>query len=182
MLPASLVAAVLAVGCAAAEPVPNPMVLEAEAYDRAFDAARQTLREQGFMIDDASHRLGRVTTHPRFSPTIVEPWHGDNRTLALAAASTLNLQRRTVTVLLEPLEDEPLLDLRVEVLLERQQEVTHQISGSAGRNVFSRLDGVPTEWARRGIERRYWEPVGRDDHLEAALLRNIAQQLEINLP
>ena len=176
---ALLAATLLGVGCAAGEPVPNPMTVDAQAYDRAFDAARQVVRDQGFMIDEDSHRFGRLTTQPRFSPTIFEPWGRDNRTLSLAAASTLNLQRRTITVLLEPIEDQPLLDVRVEVLLERQQEVTHQLSGSVGRNVFSRVDRVPAEWSQRGIERRYWEPVGRDEHMEAALLRRIATRLEI---
>ncbi|MEX0887219.1 MAG: hypothetical protein WD009_12365 [Phycisphaeraceae bacterium] len=186
LTPACLLLALVAAGlpgCAGTGAAPpNPLRVEGEAYDRAFAASRQVLVDAGFVIDEATYRFGRLSTHPRDSPTVVEFWRPDNRTAELAAASTLNAVRRRATVFLdrspEPTADA--FDLRVEVLLERQQEVTHRLTGSVGRNVFSRLDAVPAEWARRGVEARYWEPVARDPHLEALLLARISDAAGIN--
>ncbi|MFP3386412.1 hypothetical protein, partial [Tritonibacter sp. SIMBA_163] len=44
------------------------------------------------------------------------------------------------------------------------------------RNVFAPLAQTPEAWTERGIEARYFEPVGRDEPLEARLLRRIVER------
>ncbi|MFA9480245.1 hypothetical protein ACERK3_18385 [Phycisphaerales bacterium AB-hyl4] len=191
LIATALLLMVAAVGCQRAfVDTPNPSPIASEAYDRTFDASIAVLRDHGFDVDRQDYRFGRVTTMPKDSPTAFEPWHGDNTTAAQAWQSTLDHQRRTVSLFFEP-TDEPgdaeanaeadhvivMAEgdylLRVEVLLERRVQPTRRMTGRTRGNVFRTLDDVPAEWARRGIDRSYWEPVGRDAYMEGRLLAEI---------
>lgn len=174
---AAVLLAVAPAGCQrAVVDTPNPQPIAADAYDRMYDASITVLRDHGFRVDRRDYRFGRITTHPLDSPTAVEPWRPQNTTASQAWQSTLDHLRRTASVFLEPPDDDAPDGhylLRVEVLLERHAQPTRRLTGTGRRNVFSSLDSAPEEWRRRGIERRYWEPVGRDPHLEARLMRAI---------
>jgi hypothetical protein len=65
--------------------------------------------------------------------------------------------------------------LRVVVTVEARQAPTRRVIGGTGRRVFSTLNRVPKRWARRGIEKTYWHPLGRDRELEAQLRREIVR-------
>ena len=169
-------------------PVPNPLAIQPTEYDPTYHAARNVLRDAGFRLDRSDHRFGVVTTHPKDSPTAVEPFHTDNTTAYQAWQSTVSHLRRTVRVSLETPPDsadphaDPKADppdsylLRVEVLIERRQMPTRRLTGSIGRNMFVTLDEVPTELAQRGIAAGYWQPIGRDALLERRLLARITQR------
>ena len=188
--------ALLVGGCTPPPPVPTPTPVEPAEYQATFDAAARVLRDAGFAVDRRDARFGQITTEPKGSPTLLEPWVGDNVTAGRAAASTLGNLRRTVRVTLTPPPPEsdhgdvsavdttqpddaatsPRYDLAVEVLLERYQSPTRRMSGATKGSVFYNLSDNPAELAARGITTAYWEPVGRDPDLEARLLRRIVRE------
>jgi hypothetical protein len=94
--------ALLGVGCTREViDVENPYILARSEYDSIFKATKQALHEQGFKLDRVDYRFGTITTQPLTSPTIMEPWHDMNTTFGQAVESTINNERRYVTVTLE---------------------------------------------------------------------------------
>jgi hypothetical protein len=85
---------------------PNPLPIDARAYDALFQAAVLELRDRGFRVDRQDYRFGEVSTQPSTSPTIAEPWRSDNTTAFQIAESTLNHLRRRVIVTLQPIPEE----------------------------------------------------------------------------
>ncbi|MEM1107862.1 MAG: hypothetical protein AAGH99_04145 [Planctomycetota bacterium] len=167
------------------------------AYPSAFAESQSVLRDLGFTIDRKDFRFGRVTSHPKGSPTVFEPWKADNTHADQAWASTLGDQRRTVVVSFTPEQDRETevgggkdrtettpsgspesYALSVEVLLERLQVPQRRMNGSAGGAVFADLAEVPEELQARGIVDQYWQPIGRDLHLEKRLLKQILARIE----
>ena len=67
--------------------------------------------------------------------------------------------------------------VEVEVLLERLQSPVQRIAGSARAGIFSPLSRTPDELAARGVQRSYWEPIGRDPYLEQRLTRAIGRRV-----
>lgn len=167
-------------GCASSLPSSsNPMTVDAREYARLFDASVEVLRDRGFRIDRQDFRFGTVTSKPDGSPTLLEPWRGDNHTVALAGWSTLSDLRRVVTVTLEPQSDTPeqsLYDLSVVVELQREQSPLRRLDGNSSKGQFRSLNEVPEEWARRGVTAKSWETVGRDEAMEQALLHAIVDR------
>lgn len=172
---------------------PEPVVIDAREYDRVYEASKLSLREFGFFLDRQDYRFGVVTTRPRVSETIFEPGYRTVSTTRQKLSSTLNDERRVVTVFLQPMhEGEPSRDptrfsiqpiqtkpepgpaekyqLRVEVVVERKQDPTLQMTGaSLGGGVFGRLGEMPVEFEERNILEPYWQPVSRDPYLESKL-------------
>jgi hypothetical protein len=185
VLAVMLIATGLWTGCAANDaPLPNPLPLEVEAYPDTFARTVDLLRDRGFEVDRQDLRFGRITSRPKGSPTLAEPWIADNTTADQALRSTLGDLRRTVTVMFEPPDpvgsstDDPVLGegpyaMHVEVLLERLQVPGRRLNGRTSGGVFADLSATPAEMRARGIEGRYWQPVGRDPLLEQRLLEAI---------
>lgn len=161
----------------------NPALITTASYPAAFDASRAVLRDAGFGVDRQDYRFGKVSSKPKGSPTLIEAWKPDNTYADQALRSTLGDLRRTVTVSFTPqtgVEPEPAdgigqsgYDVRVEVLVERLQVPERRMNGNTRGAVFADLAEVPEELQARGITGRYWQPVGRDIHLEQRLLRDI---------
>lgn len=172
---------------------PRALAVDAREYDRLFEAAVAELRDAGFVIERRDHRFGRITTEPRDVPTAAEFWSPAALNRGLAAAASLAHLQWTVTVMLDPIDADtpPGSDdaataesagpteryrLAVEVLIEREQRPTQRLSGTASRDVFEPLAAAPAAWDQRGITAAYFEPVGRDEAVEAKLLRRIVQR------
>ncbi len=178
-------------------------VIHVSEYHRIFDAAIGVLRDEGMTIDRQDSRFGVITTKPLGAPTLFEPWRPGNRTVGQALDSTVNDQRRQVTVTLSPRppsrdasvisEDgaSTVIDvhaeptevaadaflLRVDVQVERQEVPTNYLTGSmAGHAVMGRLYVTPEELLRRNVAGSYWQPVGRDVALERRLAAAIIRQ------
>jgi len=181
-------------GCATQTPtVPNPLAIDSGEYTRIYNAAVQVLRGHGFRIDHHSHRYGKITTHYQPAPTIFEPWLTQITTSQQAWTSSLNEQRFMVVILLEPLgatpNDQPTpplkasssYQMRVHVMVERQQFPKRFLTGStSGHSIFGSLSSTPAELRERGITDTYWQPLGRDTHLEQLLIAEIVRKsLEI---
>lgn len=185
-----IVAALLAGGCSRPffTEAPNPVEIDAREYARVYDAAIEVLRDYGFRVNREDARFGRITTYPLDSPTVVEPWRGDNTTAGQAWQSTLSHLRRTVRIFIDPRTQADAPDdgsqairpeaysLRVEVLLENRQLPTRRLIPAQGRGMFSRLDAVPPRWRERGIGSSDWQPLGRDPYLEDRLARAIIER------
>ena len=173
----------LLIGGCAAKPaaIDNPLSIKAAQYDDAYEAAKLVLREHGFDLDRQDYRFGRVSSQPLGAPSAVEFWRGSNTTGGQAIDSTLNDQRRIVTVSLNPTEPEgesPTYTLGIEVMLERHEHPMWQLTGSTAPNrMVNRLTAVPTAWRERGITATYWLPTQRDPHLEQRLMHAIVEQM-----
>ena len=171
-----------------------------EEYGRMYQAAVDVLREEGLVVAMQDYRFGRIASEPFAAGTIAEPWRKSGRTLRQAARSTLNSQRRVVTVTIEsttaPTGAEadaksPLAKVaadrarsgegdylvRVEVSIEQLQVPRRYLTGSTtGRSVFGHLSSVPAELEERGISGNYWQPVGTDPYMEQHLLEQIVRR------
>jgi len=169
----------------------NVIAIEAEEYNRVFDATVLVLREYGFTVDRHDFRHGVVTTIPVSSPTVLEPWSNQNRTTAQALGNTLTHQRRILTVSLTAMEtdqaevdegDEGDFELRVEAQIERRQVPRrHMTRSAAGHRILGTLHTTPAELADRGITHDYWAAVGRDAPLEQHILATVIRRsLTIN--
>lgn len=186
-------------GCASrpadSAPADPPMVAAAD-YEAALDATADVLRDRGFVVDRRDHRFGVVSTEPLGAATMFEVWKPNNVNADAAIRSTLNDQRRTVTVTLTPAWDQaqgpdaeaeteaeaeantPPYLLSVEVQVERRQTVTRRVGGAPANRVFSYLDAAPVELQRRGIDDEFWRPLGRDPELENRIAQQITRRLD----
>ncbi len=162
-----------------AEAPSNPAPVVAGEYDTVYRAAIDTLRDQGFRVNQQDYRFGRISTAALDSPTVVEPWRGQNSTAQQTMASTLDQLQRQVNILFDPVPDvEGAYTMRVEVIIERQEQPLRRLTGTATRQRISTLNDVPAEWAQRGIEASYDLPIGRDAEYEKRLLAMIFKRAE----
>lgn len=185
-------------GCASSQTaLANPLPVDTSEYDTLFTAAIEVLKDQGFRLDRHDHRFGVVTTYPKASPTIGEPWHRDNVTLEQAVASTVNYQRRRVSVRLIPdhsasQTDKPkqmdiaasgalvapagyLLD--AQVLIEQVETPLRYLTGStASGRMIRDLRAAPADLKDRKITENYWRVVARDTAMEQQLIARILRQ------
>ncbi|MEM1446298.1 MAG: hypothetical protein AAGF84_09600 [Planctomycetota bacterium] len=178
------------VGCAssdrsaASEPaVSHALLVEPGQRVTALEAAVTTLRNAGYAVDRADYRLGVITTRPEPVVTALEPWHAADQLQGDAWAATTGQLQRVVRVdFAESAEPDEAADnpeaprsLRVRVQLERFEVPTRRVINAAKGRVFSSLSDVPAPWAQRGIDRRYWRPIGRDTAEEQRLQRALSQ-------
>lgn len=174
-------------GCAASfKPAPNPVEIDTREYARMMQAAADVLVNEGFVLDRQDYRLGVVSTKPVHSPTLVEPWRSDLTTGYQKLESTVNHQRRVVTVSLEAVERDPNVSLkaepraymlRVEAMIEQEQSPQREMTGStSGGLILGTLKSNPYEMQVRGIPGIYWQPVGRDSYLEQRLIAMIVRE------
>lgn len=155
--------------------------LPASDYDDVFDAAIRELRDRGYRIARNDRRFGVITTYPKESPTLFEPWVGDNTTGELATRSTLNHLRRTAEVTLQPvdatrLHDGPGYAITVKVNLQRLQQPNRYLTHSARGTIAASYRDTPAHLAQRGIPAVYWEPAGEDPLLAEALIQAIGER------
>lgn len=174
----------------------NPARLDTDLYKTYFDTTVQVLRDNGYVIDRNDYRFGTITTLPQGSPTLFEVWNSQNTTGYQAVESTLADEQRIVHVTLSPLTTEKMVSaenkvsdtisdgvsgagyaFEVEVRLERRQTPVRYMTGSARRNVFTSLSAVPKDLADKGITGNYWQPIGRDEYLEARLMKQITDRI-----
>ncbi len=83
----------------------NPIGIGVDEYDRIFTAAVDVLRDCRFTVNRQDRRFGVITTYPLIASSVLEPWGGEGATFDAQMESTINYQRRTVRVTLEPRND-----------------------------------------------------------------------------
>ncbi|MEM9021481.1 MAG: hypothetical protein AAGC44_13035 [Planctomycetota bacterium] len=167
-------------GCAHTVQTDNPVTVSPSEYRPAFDATVRTLREHGFRIARNDYRFGVISTYPKESPTLAEPWIGDHTTRAQARRATLNAERRVVTARLERADGAiaqtagpDAFALFIEVEVQRRREPQRFLTHSAGGYITRQYTSVPVHLRGRGIEGVYWQAVGRDGLLEQRLLAEV---------
>ncbi|MFM9180275.1 MAG: hypothetical protein ACKOV8_03350 [Phycisphaerales bacterium] len=79
-------------GCAA--PVPPVLAFDRADYERVFEAAIESAREDGLDPVVADRDLGVIETTPRTAGSVVEPWRTDNAGVEEMLAHTVNFERR----------------------------------------------------------------------------------------
>ena len=146
--------------------------VEAGQRPAVLESAVRALRDAGYAVNRADFRQGVLTSQPQPVATALEPWHGDRQLAGDAWAATAGQLRRLVRIDFDDADT-----LRVRVQLERFEAPNNRLVNAAGGRVFSALSDVPTPWASRGIDARYWRPIGRDTVEEDRLTQAITQRL-----
>ena len=91
------------VGCAStASPRVVALETSASAYDDAFEATLDTLRREGYRLERVDRRFGIITTKPRTTPTLFEPWRGWGNPVDTAIEGTLHHEQRVLRVAFRP--------------------------------------------------------------------------------
>jgi len=185
--------------CASRTPViSNPVEIDVTEYDRIFQASLDVLQDNGFNLDRQDYRFGVVTTHPRPSPSAFEPWHRDNTTVGQAVESTLNFQRRRVSIRLIPAPSTPAnaesdtpaaatspavtrvsdsYMLETQVIIEQVEAPRRYLTGSSAEGRMMRnLSASPQALKDKQVSENYWRSVGRDTDLEQRLVADILRR------
>jgi len=158
-------------------PAGEPITITRDGYDGAFKTAIATLRSHRFMIDRQDYRFGHISTIPRPSTSAFEFWTGEHSTLNDAVSSTTNDQQRIVQVTFQPVTQD--YQMTVEVTIERAQHPYRVLTGSTdGHAIAGELEAIPVEQQQAGVNGRYWQAVGRDQHMERAILEAIRLRLK----
>jgi hypothetical protein len=130
----------------------------AEDYDALWRAANQSLSRFDFDIDLSDYRSGRLTTFPKDSGLIIEPWRDEQRTLADRLESTVAPLRRTVRFDFAEAAGDWYVEPRVVVEKEARPEGPRRRVRDEQRPAFG------------------WFAVGRDTALEASLANFVAER------
>jgi len=172
------------------------LTFAADRYPAVFEAAVETLRQQGFRIARRDYRFGTITTYPKESATAVEFWINDATTPAQHQSDTFNSQQRTVTVKVsdfnldaalrgtnaggssEGEEAESIYHLTVEVLVQRLQRPERYLTHSASPRITTTYTDVPMHLRDRGIDGPYAQTMERDPLLERRLIQAIKAAAE----
>lgn len=95
---------VIAVAGCAADPVgPAPeVVVEPGAYAATFNAAREVLRDRGFILERVDAHAGVITTRPKTTAGLATPWDTEQQTFTQEVEDLLERQQRIVRVTFEP--------------------------------------------------------------------------------
>jgi hypothetical protein len=178
------------------QPQTARLTFSADRYPAVFEAAVETLRQEGFRIARRDYRFGTITTYAKESPTAAEFWIDDATTYQQRKSDTLNSQQRTVTVNVERnITDAALEDalqstrtpddigpddpgfwaysLTVEVLVQRLQRPDRYLTHSASPRISTTYTDVPMHLQDRGIDGPYAQTMERDPLLERRLIAAI---------
>jgi hypothetical protein len=170
------------VGCSSTAPVEQPqtarLTFSQDKYPAVFEAAVETLRQNGFRIARRDYRFGTITTYPKEAATSAEFWIDDATTAAQRRSDTLNSQQRTVTVTVEPDQASEAYALTAVVLVERLQRPERYLTHSAGTRITAAYDDTPMHLKDRGIDGPYAQTLDRDPLLERRLIEAIKAAVE----
>jgi hypothetical protein len=183
---AALLLPVLAASCASA-PRTTTVETPAGAYARAFDAAKDELRDAGFELDRVDAREGVITTRPRASAGLWTPWTLDEQSAGDEIDGTFNAERRIVTVRFGPVTPAaaggPTTDLRTleGPLTARVEVAVHRLyrPGRIPESAAIRLTGYFRDdrlW-QAGVQPDVTVAHGEDAALAAALAHRISSRV-----
>ncbi len=158
----------------------NPVAIDSEQYKDYFETTIDVLREKGYVIDRRDYRFGTITTLGQGSPNIFEVWNDQNTTADQTISSTLSNEQRRVNVQFakdEAANKDSGYTFEVEVIRERMEVPTRRMAGSARRTLFTDLAATPRALNEQGVVGTYWEPIGRDELMEARLMKMIRERV-----
>lgn len=80
----------------------STMPVAADRYDTTFDAARQVLRDRGFILERVDAREGVITTQPKTTAGLVTPWDREQQAFDQELEDLFERQQRVVRITFEP--------------------------------------------------------------------------------
>ncbi|MCC7293663.1 MAG: hypothetical protein IT449_16520 [Phycisphaerales bacterium] len=184
---AGLIAATGLCGChqPAAPVSPTTVRVElptAEDYDRLWSAARESLREDGYLAELVDRSQGRLSTRAVGSQHFFEFWRHDVETRYDWAEATLAPIRRRVDLTLpQPEESVTSTQLTLSVIKERLASPDRQFNESGALfQFFGYVLPSTTGQAQIRPEDDRWVEIGRDAAMEAYLLRRILARAAVS--
>lgn len=165
-------------GCAARVDAPREFAVAPGHYPAAFDATRELLRGMDFTLERVDADSGVISTEPRFSRGLLEPWDATQTGLSDEWEDTVNMQARSVRVTFtqdggEPTDDAAETTATVWVTLYRNHRSGRRLDSEwVGASTFAR---DPLQQARHTSV--YLVPTRRDEALEARLADKILREL-----
>lgn len=149
-------------------------------FDALWDACRDAMRDDGFIVDRRDYRSGVLTSLPLTSKMAYEFWRGDVVSPHDLAQSTLAMLRRIVRIEIKR-EPNGFFRATPKVLVERDSLVERRITSvDQYQNAFSvQAQDVMRETEKSGadIPAEYWYPIERDTVLESQIARSIRDKL-----
>jgi hypothetical protein len=197
VLPLALL--LLATGCSSgarhAKHDHDMLLIAAQDYPVAFDAAIEAARREGMPAALRDRRGGLIITEYRIAASLLEPWDTHGESFGQTAQNTLAQQRRRTRVefvpagpppplqqeapegvdLVPPLDltrfDQP-LEMHVRVFLERAY-APGQRRSTWTRSINSATEIVVPGTPPTVLPSRFWTPVSRDRDAEKRLIRAV---------
>lgn len=169
-----LLAALHLGGCASSEG-PTTFDVAPGQYTRAFDTARETLRDQFYSIDRVDAEAGVISSFPKDSAGLATPWDSDQSSLKQEWEDLAADQRRTIRIVFErePGSSEPTLG-RVTVVVDRRYRPGIRVPAKSVRSASLTQDPA---LAQRGMWPAYDVAVEEDRALAARLANEISKRL-----
>ena len=173
-LAAMAFAALQLAGCASSQG-PTTFDVAPGQYTRAFNTAREALRDQFYSIDRVDAEAGVISTFPKESAGLATPWDSDQSSLKQEWEDLAADQRRTIRVVFErePGGQEPALG-RVTVVVDRRYRPGIRVPAKSVRSASLTQD---TALAQRGMWPAYDVAIEEDRALAARLAGEIAKRL-----
>ncbi len=149
--------------------------VEADDYAALWDAAENARRRFGFEAALTDYRGGELTTEPKLSGQIFEPWRDELRDIGSIMESTLTSVRRRVSFELGNQGDGTFW-LEPKVIVERQSLGERRLTDvSSYRRALGQGQQRRTSDDDPGTVTG-WHAIGRDPALERSLANRIADQ------
>lgn len=179
LLACGLIAALA--GCAVETPRTGAFDAPDADYAITFEAAKESLRDRGFLLARVDARAGVIETRPRASSGLATPWIFDESSVGEEIDGLMNAYRRRVVVRFDGGVD-PRVDLReaglpvrgeVVVELERLQRPGRRVESSAIRQTSYWSE---PGWPEAGML-RFYTPAPDDEGLAGRVARDIEQRI-----
>ncbi|MFO0834025.1 MAG: hypothetical protein U0638_03570 [Phycisphaerales bacterium] len=173
-LPALFLATLHLAGCASSEG-PTTFDVAPGQYTRAFNTARETLRDQFYSIDRVDAEAGVISSFPKESAGLATPWDSDQSSFKQEWEDLAADQRRTIRVVFErePGSQEPALG-RVTVVVDRRYRPGIRVPAKSVRTASLTQD---TALAQRAMWPAYDVAIEEDRALAARIAGEIAKRL-----
>lgn len=157
-------------------PLSNPLHVPPGDFEVVW---KKTVAEvnKHFPIGSENRRAGTIRTDYDMTGTLIEPWTRDSATFRDRLEATLQTMRKCAIVHVDPAPSGGYL-IRVEVLKELE-DLGKPANQPAGRAAF--YNDFPVNRTRDVVSTVLtplgWIPMGRDEHLEQVILREIHDAL-----
>lgn len=161
-------------GCASSDG-PTTFDVAPGQYNRAFNTARETLRDEFFSVDRVDAEAGVLSTFPKASAGLATPWDSEQSSLKQEWEDLAADQRRTIRVVFErePGSSEPTLG-RVTVVVDRRYRPGIRVPAKSVRSASLTQDPA---LAQRAMWPAYDVAIEEDRALAARLAGAIAKRL-----
>jgi hypothetical protein len=135
----------------------------ADQYERTFNAARQVLRDRGFLLERVDAGAGVITTQPKTTAGIVTPWDREQQTFAQELEDLIERQQRVVRITFDAPGQEMQADVAPSTI---ETPATVAASVASARTMHVQVTVQRVQIPGRKIEPEaisqtsyYWDPV-----------------------